>query len=75
MSITNYFADWFIRKCPHDDRDVLADIHSGDLKDQRVQYCRRCGSYRFVRVIGPAAARVGEWERPRPLWSHVGGKP
>lgn len=64
---------WLLTKlqdrCQHDPSHVTADIHEGEHGHQQVQWCRICGAYQFVQVIGPTAARALGWRRPRPLWS------
>ena len=53
-------VDRWMRACPHDGRDVLADLLEGDGRFE-VRYCRRCGAVR--------RAFETEWRRPRPLWA------
>lgn len=61
--------DWLLARCEHD--DVTADITEGALAHpsgssgmHSLQWCRRCGAYRFA---GDAQYK-SEWRRPRPLW-------
>lgn len=63
MWLLDKIIDWWLQKCPHDGRDVAADILEGDGPTQ-VKYCRRCGAVRreFEK----------EWRRPRPLWHRYG---
>ena len=63
MFVIDMFVDWWMRRCPHDGRDVMSDLLEGD-GNFRVKYCRRCGSVR--------SEHSAEWRRPRPLWHRHG---
>lgn len=55
----DWFVDWWLRKCPHDDSHINADILEGGY-DVAVKYCGRCGAVR--------PQYSSDWRRPRPLW-------
>jgi hypothetical protein len=61
--------EWLQRRCNHPSPAVRADIMEGDDQTRRLQWCLRCGAYRFQYIIGPSAARVGEWKEPRATWA------
>lgn len=64
-----FLLDWiveaWIKRCPHNDRDVAADILEGCSQDTVVKYCRRCGAIRHQFV---GQQRPTEWRIPRPTW-------
>jgi hypothetical protein len=55
----DYIIEWWLKRCPHDDGHVAADILEGAERDTTVKYCNRCGAVRI---------NYSEWRRPRPLW-------
>jgi hypothetical protein len=57
--LTDWLADIWIRRCPHDSSHIAADVLEGSA-EIAVKYCRRCGAVR--------PQYSGEWRRPRPLW-------
>lgn len=60
----DWLVDWWLRRCPHNETHVAADILEGDWPGNRVCYCRRCGAVRLShKGIG-----YGVWRRPQPLW-------
>ena len=61
----NWLFEWFQRRCPHPAKAVRADILEGDDQTRRLQWCLRCGAYRWQNIIGPSAARVAEWREPK----------
>lgn len=56
----------FQRRCPHKAEWVRADILEGDMKDQAVQWCLRCGAYRRV-TVSTIATR--DWTVPMATWA------
>lgn len=65
----NWIFEWLQRRCTHASASVRADILEGEDQTRMLQWCLRCGAYRFVHVVGPAAARVGDWHAPRATWA------
>lgn len=66
MRLLDYLVEWWLKRCPHDDRHVLADFLDADGGNMRVQYCRRCGAARVLYKHQETSKK--EWDRPRPLW-------
>jgi len=64
--LLDHLIDWWMRRCPHDDQHVAADILEGGWDRGRVKYCRRCGSVQVAYDGHPM--NISEWRRPRPLW-------
>jgi len=65
MRLLDWAVDWWLRKCPHDGRNVVADLLEGDGPTQ-VKYCRRCGAVK--------REFDHDWRRPRPLWHGPNGR-
>lgn len=55
--------------CKHDGGSVAADISEGDGGDAyQVEWCRRCGAYRFCHDPWGHRPRFGEWRIPSRWW-------
>lgn len=54
--------------CQHPLGSVTADILEGDSNARQVQWCRRCGAYRFVFDPFGLRPREGEWRIPSRWW-------
>lgn len=73
MSIVSYIEDCVLshiqRRCDHPGQMVAADVLEGCSVDYEVQYCRRCGAIKIVRVSVTGKRKEHEWRIPLPhLW-------
>lgn len=70
FQMQSWLLEQLLKRCPHNPHDVRADILEGDLNsgNRQLQWCLRCGAYRFATICGPATIRYLDWRRPRPLW-------
>lgn len=67
--LVRWVRHFFTRRCPHFNRDVIADILEGDFHggpggEQQVQWCRRCGGARRVFDAYGVRPRYGDWRFP-----------
>lgn len=76
MKFSDWLVDWWLRRCPHDPRHVVADFLEG-ANDQGeragaasfgVQWCGRCGAIRHGNPVTMPVLADAEWTRPQPLW-------
>ena len=65
---------WLQGLCKHPDYAVKADILEGESTYHQVQWCEKCGAFRFhystdsiANITYPKPSQ--EWRRAQPLWT------
>ncbi len=66
MKILAWLFAWFQKNCPHDPTNVRADILEGEGHPYQMQWCFRCGAYRWA---AQDAKLLFAWRTPRADWA------
>ena len=70
MSRLSYFRYRLKRRygCKHPGDVVVADITEGGYGNTQIQWCRRCGAYRFGFDVWGRRPHYDDWRIPSRWW-------